>query len=150
MRRGSLIFAVALFLLSLLLLKVTWEYSFKSKLFPMITLFIIIILLIVAISQEIIIVLKETKANEREKTEGFSSQYIPVILWLTGTVLILWVLGFMATVLLLPFLYLRWQRESWLLSITIPIGCGLFFYGVFAFALAMPLYPGLIISMIFA
>ena len=43
-----------------------------------------------------------------------------------GTVLMLWVLGFMGTVIFLPFLYLRFERESWLLSITLSLGADYF------------------------
>jgi hypothetical protein len=61
----------------------------------------------------------------------------------------LWVLGFMGTVILLPFLYLRFHRESWLISITLPLGCGFFFYTLFGLALSMPLYPGILFSKYF-
>jgi predicted branched-subunit amino acid permease len=61
----------------------------------------------------------------------------------------LWVLGFMGTVILLPFLYLRFHRESWLISITLPLGCGVFFYTLFGLALSMPLYPGILFSKYF-
>ncbi|GEM_PF-4195816 len=147
MRRGSLIFTGAFFLCSLVLLKATWAYSFKAKMFPMITLIIIMILLVVTLFQEGSTVLKTPETKESEK---FGIPHVIVVAWMAGTVFMLWILGFMGTVLLLPFLYLRFQRESWLVSLAISLGCGLFFYGVFGFALRMPLYPGWLLSKIFA
>ena len=55
----------------------------------------------------------------------------------------------MGTVVLLPFLYLRFHKESWLISVTLPLGCGVFFYTLFGLALNMPLYPGIVYSKIF-
>jgi len=56
----------------------------------------------------------------------------------------LWMIGFMGTVVLLPFLYLRFNKESWFISVTLPLGCGVFFYVLFGLALDMPLYPGIV------
>ena len=47
MKRGTLIFAVVLFLVSLLLLKATLPYPFKAKIFPLIILITILILLMI-------------------------------------------------------------------------------------------------------
>jgi len=149
MRRGSLIFTVALFLVSVLLLKATLAYSFKAKLFPLITLAVVIILLMIQILKEVLVVFKEKGVTGGGTADSFNIKHLTVLVWMVGTVFMFWVLGFMGTVIFLPFLYLRFQRESWLVSITLPVGCGLFFYGLFGLGLKMPLCPGLILSMIF-
>ena len=148
MRRGNLFFAVFLLLVSLLILRATLTYPFKAKLFPLITLLTVLILLMIQIIREIS-ALKEKGVAEGRKNESFDTKYLTIWSWMVGTALMLWVLGFMGTVVLLPFLYLRFQRESWLLSITLSLGCGVFFYGLFGYLLRMPLYPGMIFENIF-
>jgi hypothetical protein len=93
--------------------------------------------------------LKEKGAGERRKKESLDRKRFIIWAWMLGTGLMLWVLGFMGTVVLLPFLYLRFQRESWLLSITLSLGCGIFFYTLFDLLLRMTLYPGLILPGVF-
>ncbi len=148
MKRGNLIFTIALFLVSILLLRATLAYPFKAKLFPLITLLPVMILLMIQMIREAI-ALREKGATEGEKGNGYRTKQCIIWSWMTGTVLMLWVLGFMGTVILLPCLYLRFKRESWLLSITLALSCGLFFYGLFGFFLKMPLYPGMILPKIF-
>jgi len=148
MRRGKLFFAVFLLLVSLLILRATLTYPFKAKLFPLITLLPVLILLMIQIIREIS-ALKEKGVAEGRKNESFDTKYLTIWSWMVGTALMLWVLGFMGTVLLLPFLYLRNQRESWLLSITLSLGCGVFFYVLFDLFLRMTLYPGLILPGVF-
>ena len=143
MKRGNLIFAIALFLVSILLLVATLNYPFKAKAFPLIVLFIVLILLIIQISREFL-TLREKGATEGEKGDSLRTKHLTIWIWMVGTVLMLWVLGFMGTVILLPFLYLRFKKEGWLLSITLSLGCGIFFYGLFGYLLNMPLYSGML------
>ena len=146
MKKGNLIFTVALFGVSLLLLRATLGYSFKAKIFPLITLLIILILLMIQVVREVSLVFREKGATEEGGTGRFPTEHLIIWGWMVGTMFMFWVLGFMGTVVFLPFLYFRFQRESWLVSITLPVGCGLFFYCLFGLGLKMPLYPGLILS----
>ena len=146
MRRGSLIFMAGIFLISALLLKATLSYSFKAKLFPMITLITVLLLLTILIINETVVALKEKGSKDSNLEKGPAAKQLAVWGWMLGTVLMFSILGFMGTVILLPFLYLRLQRESWPLSLAVSAGCGLFFYGIFDLGLKMPLYPGLILT----
>jgi hypothetical protein len=148
MRRGNLIFALAIFLVSILLLIATLNYPFKAKVFPLIILTTVLILLVIQIFREAF-ALREKGAAEGKKGDSFRTKHLPIWIWMASTVLMLWVLGFMGTVILLPFLYLRFKKESWLLSISLSIGCGVFFYGLFGYLLKMPLYPGMIFENFF-
>lgn len=148
MRRGGLIFGTILLLITIMMLIATMAYPFTSKLFPLIALSAALILLIIQIIREVSI-LKEKKLTKRGKAEGLSPKHLATWAWLAGTLIMLWVLGFMGTVVLFPFLYLRVHRENWLISITLPLGCGVFFYTLFGLALSMPLYPGILFSKIF-
>jgi len=149
MRRGSLIFTVALFLVSLLFLKATLAYSFRAKLFPLITLLTVLIFLLIQVIREVLSVSKEKGGTQGGKGDISGTKDLTTWVWMGGTVLMLWVLGFMGTVIFLPFLYLRFQREGWLVSIILPVGCGVFFYGLFGLSLKMPLYPGMIFLKLF-
>ena len=149
MMLGNLIFTVILFLISCVLLISTISYPFKARLFPMITLSVALALLIVQIFHEFR-ALKGAKGDEKKgEEEAFSVKHLAILLWLLVTVVMLWVLGFMGTVVILPFVYLRFYKESWILSISIAVGCGIFFYGVFGWGLHMNLYPGIILPKIF-
>ncbi len=149
MRRGNLIFAFALFLVSILLLRATFTYPFKARVFPLIVLTTVLILLMIQISREFF-TLREKGATEGKKGESLRTKHLSIWIWIVGTVFMLWVLGFMGTVILLPFFYLRFKKESWLLSITLSVGCGIFFYGLFGYLLKMPLYPGMIFEKFFS
>lgn len=148
MKRGNLIFAVALLLISIFLLRATFTYPFKARVFPLIILTMVLILLITQISREFL-TLREKGTTEGEKGDSLRTKHLTIWMWMVGTVLMLWILGFMGTVILLPFLYLRYEKESWLLSINLSLGCGVFFYGLFGYLLKMPLYPGMILDKIF-
>ncbi len=147
MRRGNIIFTIALLVVSILLLRATLDYPFKAKLFPLIILFMLLILLMIQIVREVL-AYREKGAAEEDKGDSLRPKLLPIWIWMVGTVLMLWVIGFMGTVILLPFLYLRFKKESWLLSITLSLGCGIFFYGLFGYLLNMPLYPGMILEKI--
>jgi hypothetical protein len=135
-------------MVSLLLLRATLPYPFKAKLFPLIILITVLILLMIQIGREVV-ALRVKGATEMKRADSFRSKHLIILFWMVGTVLMLWVLGFMGTVILLPFLYLRFEKENWLLSITLSLGCGIFFYGLFGYLLRMPLYPGMILERIF-
>ncbi len=148
MKRDRLIFAVVLLLVAVILLKATIAYPLRSRLFPLIALGTALILLIIQIIREVS-ALKEKEPTEEIRDRNFRSKNLAIWGWLTGTLIMLWILGFMGTVVLLPFLYLRFHREGWLISISLPLGCGIFFYTLFDLALGMPLYPGILFSKIF-
>jgi hypothetical protein len=141
MRRGTLIFSSVLFLVSLLLLKATLAYSLKAKLFPTITLVIVLTLLIIEMGREGFTLLRDKSAGKAGE-KGNVCGHVTAWVWMLGTMFMFWALGFMGTVIFLPFLYFRYQKESWWVSMTLPLGCGIFFYCLFGLALKMPLYPG--------
>jgi hypothetical protein len=148
MKRGSLIFAVVLLLITVGLVIVTMAYPLRSKLFPLIALSVALILLVIQVFHEFS-ALKQTGPSEKTEVKNLRSENWAIWFWLVGTLILLWIFGFMVTVVLLPFLYLRFYKERWLISITIPFGCGVFFYTLFGLALDMPLYPGILFSIIF-
>ena len=148
MKLGKLIFAGVLLLITTTLWIVTMTYPLRSKLFPLFALSTALILLIIQTIREIAN-FREKEPAETGKVRNLRTKYFAIFSWLVGTLIMLWVLGFMGTVVLLPFIYLRFHRESWLISILLPFGCGIFFYLLFDLALNMSLYPGILFSKIF-
>jgi hypothetical protein len=109
-----------------------------------------LILLVVQIILDIMASRKEGfSGKEKQKGEQLGPKHLSIGLWMVATMLMLWIAGFMGTVVLLPFLYLRLHKESWKLSVLLSAGCGLFFYLLFGLALKMPLYPGMIGAVLF-
>jgi len=150
MSHGSRIFAFSLLLIVILFFIPTMTYTFKARVFPLIALFAAASLLIIQIVQEFLPKPKAEETDEQRERKGFGRKHLSIWAWMVCTPLMLWVLGFMGTVVLLPFLYLRFQREGWLVTILVSAGCGVTFYFFFGFALKMPLYPGLIYLKIFS
>jgi hypothetical protein len=148
MKRGSLIFAVVLLLITISLVAVTMGYPLRSKLFPLIALTVALVLLVIQIFHEFS-ALKQKDSGTDGEVKKLSSEHWIIWAWLVGTLILLWIFGFMGTVILLPFLYLRFHKERWLISLTVPLGCGVFFYTLFSLALDMPLYPGILFAVLF-
>ena len=147
---GSFFFTLALFLVSAVLFIATQSFPWKAKIFPLIAISTALILLAVQIVLDIKASREEgLSGKENQKGKQLGPRHLSIGLWMVATMLMLWIAGFMATVVLLPFLYLRLHKESWKLSVVLSAGCGLFFYLLFGLALKMPLYPGMIGGLLF-
>jgi len=146
---GRLIFAVALFVVLILFLVATLSFrSMRDKTFPLIAIIPALILLVYQILKEVLSFRCE-KGSIGEETKERSRRYFGVGIWMVLTLLMFWLIGFLGTVLLLPFIYLRYNQEGWFLSIALPLGCGIFFYTLFSLALGLRLYQGFLFSNIF-
>jgi len=146
---GGFVFAVVLFALLILLLITALGYPFKAAIFPLITVSVALILLGSLILPREILALRQkgedAEVTEAEETRG---KYLSVVLWLIVTQVMLWLLGFLATVFLLPLLYLRRSGEKWPLFVGLPLASVIFFYVVFSLLLETPLYEGYLFSLI--
>jgi len=68
---------------------------------------------------------------------------ISIIGWILGFFCSIWLLGFVISSALAPFLYLKFgAKENWHMSILLTLVAWGFFYGVFDFALHLPFPPG--------
>jgi hypothetical protein len=144
MKRSSLIIAVILLIMTVSLVIVTMGYPLRSKLFPLIALGTALVLLIVQVFREVSALNRQETPSGKGTVKRPPARHWVIWAWLAGTLVMLWMIGFMGTVVLLPFLYLRFNKESWFISVTLPLGCGVFFYVLFGLALDMPLYPGIV------
>ena len=144
--KGRLIFAVALLVVFILFLVATLSFrSMRDRTFPLIAIIPALILLVSQILKEIF-ALRREKGSTGEETKGRSRRYLGVGIWMALTLVMFWLIGFLGTTLLLPFIYLRYHQEGWLLSIALPLGCGIFFYAIFSLGLGLRLYQGFLFS----
>lgn len=143
---GRLIFAIVLFIVLILFLIATLNFdSMRDKLFPLIAIITALILLSYQILKEVFI-FKREKGPAEEKAKDLSRRYLGVGIWMAITLVMFWLIGFLGTAVLLPFIYLTYHHERWWLSIGLPFGCGIFFYTIFSLALGLQLYKGLLFS----
>jgi hypothetical protein len=143
MLRGSTLFTFFLTIVSIVLLIVTLNLPFKAKLFPMIAILTAVGLLAVQVLIDNLASREKAPARTR-KGKTLGRKHLFIGLWMAASFLMLWIIGFMGAVVFLPFLYLRLHKETWLLSITLSLGCGAFFYLLFGLVVKMPLYPGIL------
>jgi Tripartite tricarboxylate transporter TctB family len=72
---------------------------------------------------------------------------INIFSWIVGFFLGIWLLGFVITIPLLVFTYLKIQAgESWVLSAALTAGAWLVFYGLFVRLLTLPFPQGLVLT----
>jgi hypothetical protein len=72
---------------------------------------------------------------------------INIFSWIGGFFLGIWLLGFVITIPLLVFTYLKIQSgESWVLSAALTVGAWLVFYGLFVRLLTLPFPQGLVLT----
>lgn len=66
-------------------------------------------------------------------------------LWVTGLLVLIWILGFQIAMPLFMFLYVKVRsREGWMLSIVLTVAAWAVAYFVFGHVLRIPLYEGII------
>lgn len=146
--RGRLVFTVALFITFLLFLVPTLGFrSFKDKLFPLMAIIPALIMLAGEIRREFV-TYRSGKETRGKITPDLKSKYLAVGVWMMLSLGMYWLIGFIGTAILFPFLYLRYHREGWPLSIGLPLGSGIFFYTVFSLALEIRFYQGLLFKTI--
>ena len=72
---------------------------------------------------------------------------INIFSWIVGFFLGIWLLGFVITIPLLVFTYLKIQsNESWVTSVALTIAAWLVFYGLFVRLLTLPFPQGLVLA----
>jgi len=148
------------------------EYSFLAKIFPLIVGVPGIMLIVGELIREIVFTgakrqikpdeakdLREDKIN-REKTVFQAkkppakpykkgSKEIDVFMWVIGLLGSIYFLGYLITIPLFLFFFLRFRASSnWLLSITVPIAMEVLVYVGFMMLLHIPLYEGLMFLLI--
>ncbi len=148
MLRGSFIFLLATTLMMCWGLIVSFTYRYKAMVFPVIALSFGLILSIVQILRDIRALEEREAPKAGEETMRLNREHYIIAAWIVGAGIMIWVLGFIAGVVAFCFIYLRYCKESWSVSIILPIFCAILFYFFFGKFLGMPLYPGLLFEKI--
>ncbi len=74
---------------------------------------------------------------------------LSIIGWLLGLFFAIWLFGFMPSILLFTFLYLKIESdEGWLFAILLSAATLGFTFGLFQWALSLPFPPGLVVEWI--
>ena len=79
-----------------------------------------------------------SKAGKRKALELFG--------WLYGFALLLWLLGFFISVPLMVLAYMLRHKETLVMTLSLPIGCGAVTWVVFGHFLHLPFPPGVILE----
>jgi len=83
-------------------------------------------------------VLTESVLSVKEKKRELS-----VIVWFSGCTVAIYFLGFLVTIPLFLFLFLKfWAKESWLLSLVLAAAVPTIVYFTFVYILNVPLHTG--------
>jgi len=159
-RNDVLISAFVVFLL----LGVVWgarEWPFRTRLFPWVIGFPVLVLALVQLGLAIWQALRQRVDREVDGIDGelgeeadggamleprlSRQRTLSISAWTLAFALGFWLFGFKVGSLLLSFAFLRFQaNESWKVSVLYGLGIYLFFFLCFEIALGVPVAPGVI------
>lgn len=130
----------------------TLGYPSRARLFPIIVISLCGVFVLWALMKMFIARHKASSLNEyRQKNEetlkpdeGYRRQFFFAFAWIGAFVLLLWLLGFVVSLPLVVFAYIKTYEEGWRLAIISTIIMFLIVYVVFAVLLKIPLYEGLL------
>ena len=151
--KPSLYFLIVVLAFALLFGVVSLTYeSAKMKVMPTIVSGLVLVLGGIQLRRELLAgkqAKEGTEAEAKEAEVGAGSElrrHMFVFAWLAGLVLAVYVLGFLIGIALFAFSYLRLHSVSWLKSTIMAAAVVTFVYFLFAVALKVDLFPGLIFS----
>lgn len=131
-----------------------WDMPIQAKLYPWTVGLIALALLAYQLVREIMPSDTENSretgvdidfTDEEASREG-KRKALELFGWLYGFALLLWLLGFFVSVPLMVLAYMLRHRESMVMTISLPVGCGLVTWIVFGHFLHLPFPPGIILE----
>jgi hypothetical protein len=84
----------------------------------------------------------EDSIGEETRVEG--RQYLPSLAWIVGFTLAIYLVGFIVAIVLFVLFYMKLHGSSWLAAVISAVLFTAIIYSVFALALGIDLYPGLL------
>ena len=123
------------------------EY-FMSKLLPLLIGSIVFLLSAIGLVQEILArdkskaTVTEDKTPGEQKAEARLREYLPMGAWLGGMSLAIYLVGFVITIPLFVFAYMKSHGIGWLAAIIYATLITVVIYGTFELALGVTLYRG--------
>lgn len=148
MKSVRLIFSiVVLGVISVLLFNIIGEDP-EVKFFPLIALVPAFVLSLIQVTKDLRILLKgeiENSANAQTEEAVFvPMEYLQSLIWMAIFLILLYLTGFLMTILLFVFGYQKYYGSSWKQSISSAAITAVLIWAVFARALNYPLYPGIL------
>ena len=164
---NEVIFVAVLLVISVVTFFIALGYSYNGKLFPLIVIVTLALMLILKIIGFVnpkmaahfdihgIDLPEQKSASTQSKTateEEISDDHAPkwlrevrMVFWLMLLIGLIYLLGFLFTVPLFLFLFLRFQgKHSWLVSGVTSLAVLAFIYGLFGILLSVPFPEGLV------
>lgn len=126
------------------------DQSLKTKLMPLILSCIIFVLTTVQLIKEVLAsrqagIEKGVKdQNIDEEAQSSLFQNVVIFAWLTGMALSIYLVGFLISIPLFVFSFLKSNGYGWLISAAHAAAAVIVAYVLFIFALQAELYPGII------
>lgn len=149
--RPSAYFVIASLIFGSVVIVYSLTYSYlESKLLPVIIGGIVLILALLQLSKELRIP-KNGPEQERDNEKGPDyalSECWPSAAWICGFCLALYLVGFIITIPLFVFSYIKLHGRGWAMSIIVPTSLTIFIYLVFTTFLQVDLYPGLFLELL--
>ncbi len=138
----------SLFLLAFLIVidLYTFKYPLEARIFPWLVSIPATVLMLIQVVKDISLLRRREEAKPARPT-GSRRAYAEIIAWMVGFLLAIYVLGFLAGILLFVFLYLKMHGLSLSRSLALAAGLSIAIYGIFTLGMDMRLYPGLIYSL---
>ncbi|MFC2059600.1 tripartite tricarboxylate transporter TctB family protein [Chloroflexota bacterium] len=136
-------FPLTMLIIGVILLAISAQYPLRTGLVVWIVLSLMIILLVVEILKEVVWKRGNTGAIPKD-----IPQYLVGAAWIASILPMVYLVGLVMTTFLYTFVYLKFHGERWLLTIAVSLGITAIIYGVFELALEVPLYKGLLLSLI--
>ena len=131
-----------------------WDMPIQAKLYPWTVAIIALVLLAYQLVRE---VMPSDTGNSRETgvdidftdeeaSRAGKRKALELFAWLYGFALLLWLLGFFVSVPLMVLAYMLRHRESLIMTLALPVGCGAVTWVVFGHFLHLPFPPGVILE----
>ncbi len=148
MMRLNLLFSAAILAFLLVIDLYSLKYPSEARLFPW----------VVGIPAAVVMLIQTLKELSRkgaadreedvlsEQVNGESRAYVAIIAWMVGFLIMIYVLGFLTSIPLFIFLYMKTHSFSWRRSLGLAAGLFIIIYLMFSYGMEMRLYPGLIFS----
>jgi len=145
---------ILLFALTLGILSFTYP-DLKTGLIPAIISIIVVILSVVQLRKELFKarqIAGETGSGEKvsaTEASGEFRKYLLVLGWVAGFIFAVYIVGFLVSIPLFMFLYLKLHGQKWRISIIMPIIAIAFVYLIFVVLLKLVLFPGIVFGGVF-
>lgn len=124
------------------------KYSLEAKIFPWVVGIPATILMLIVTLKEISRLRQATHEESLSKLKDIDFRpYALIIAWMTGLLIMIYVLGFYAGPTLFVFLYLKTKGLGWRRSLGLAAGLFMAIYLLFSYGMEMRLDPGLIYSL---